>query len=310
MPMPDGQNPTPSTGSLADIAASLGVQLGGGSPMGATGSMQSQYLVYLGMGYAPVQTDTPFTKFQNHKPKTGDPNALMSDFENMANKDKHKWALWLTLAGFGGSIDVANAKSKADNMSEAEVNASYAELLSEAVNRYAMGQNLTPQDILEKAIQYRLSAAGLKWNGELDSLTLKKFDSMIATTEEGNPLANRTITSTSKSIDLFSPSEARGFARTALQAELGRDPTQAEYEDFLGALNASARANPNVTTTTQKFDAEGLQASTSSVTRGGIDPGQLSIEKAQRNPDWAEWQAMGTYAPALFSALNAPVPGV
>ena len=35
------------------------------------------------------------------------------------------------------------------------------------------------------------------------------------------------------SIDIYSPSQARGLLRSVLQQELGRDPTDDEFDDFL-----------------------------------------------------------------------------
>lgn len=87
----------------------------------------------------------------------------------------------------------------------------------------------------------------------------------------GRKQGPRTITQTSKSVNLTDPKTARAIAKQALRAELQRDPTKAEFATFIAGLGAAEKASPTVTKTTSKFDAEGTQTSSSSTTSGGVN---------------------------------------
>jgi hypothetical protein len=115
----------------------------------------------------------------------------------------------------------------------------------------------------------------------------------------------------------MNPEDAKNLVRGMLQQELGRDPTQGEYEDFLSAIHAAEAQDPTTQKTTSTYTLDNNDqlrlASQNTVTHAGIGAAgveQLAYERAQQQPSWAEWQAMGTYAPALFAALGATVPGV
>ena len=114
-------------------------------------------------------------------------------------------------------------------------------------------------------------------------------------------------------MDVLNPKDAKALTKAVLQQELGRDPTQGEYEDFLSALNAAERENPDVSHTTSTYRLDPVTqspylAKQRTVTQQGISEAglaQVAQEQAQRNPNWAEWQAMGTYVPALLQALGS-----
>jgi len=114
---------------------------------------------------------------------------------------------------------------------------------------------------------------------------------------------------TSTSIDLTSPEAARALITDELSRRLGRAANDGEVSAFTNTLNAAQRANPTVTQTTQSAD-QAVQGSSSSTTSGGVDAaaaGQMATDYAKSRPDYAEYQAAGTYMNYLFNALQAPV---
>lgn len=109
--------------------------------------------------------------------------------------------------------------------------------------------------------------------------------------------------STQTQVAITNPTAARELISQALMQRLGRKPTEDEFKTFTGLLNAAEQKNPYVTRTTYGADGQ----STSSSTTGGVNAGQFIDEQAMKLPDYAMWQAVGTYGQALFGALNSPV---
>lgn len=276
----------------------------------------SEPSVYLGMdsvhviapperGNAPLfrerQGDVPV-------PQTKTLSQMMTDFDHWNIKRKQDMARKLALAGFLGSPYKGETLDEfVKRQDYISVEQGYAQLLQSASSRYAAGQKVSPNQLLNQYIDYNKSTglfAGSAGAGGAGGT--------------GSPYANqtRTETNTSKSVDIWSPMDAKGLARATLQRELGRDPTQAEFEDFVAALQAKQRANPAVTRTTNttKYDKYGSPVNTnsSSTTTGGLTAqgiDEFATEQAQANPGWAEWQAVGTYFPAVMQMLGAGVPG-
>lgn len=256
---------------------------------------------------------------------------LLAQFEDMDAREQRRLALLLTIAGFGPSADLADAGAAAREMTLNETLNAYLELLDDAAGRYSRGQKVTPDQLLEQNIAYRLPR-GSDWDGSFDGLVDILHENDISTTgidlpgEEDKPKdlsGTRTTTQTNTSVsrDVMDPNDAMALTRAMLQRELGRDPTKAEFEDFISAVQAAQRRNPSKTTTTtttkSRLNKKGRvvdsDTSTDSTTQSGISSAgieDIALRKARANPDWAEWQAVGTYAPALFQALGATVPGV
>jgi hypothetical protein len=217
----------------------------------------------------------------------------------------------LAIAGFTSSavpLDAVDDFVKDSTLDEGI--AAYQALLETASSYYMnSGLQVTPEDVLKSRLAYRLKAQGVKWDGKLSSLSGDSFADVLK--NSGQSQAG-TYTTTTKSVDFMNPKDAKGLVQQTLQQQLGRDPTQAEYEDFLAAIHAAEKDDPSTTTTTYTLDDQGRQTDSSTVTHQGIGAtglAQMAQEKAQRQPGWAEWQAMGTYAPALFAALGSTVPG-
>lgn len=103
-------------------------------------------------------------------------------------------------------------------------------------------------------------------------------------------------TTTQRTITSLDP----GQAHEALRGLIGRAPTQAEIDKFSAAYNAAAKKHPRVTTNT--VDKDGNQ---SSVTTGGFDTEAVALQAAGENPEYASYQAVATFMPALEKAMQA-----
>ena len=116
-----------------------------------------------------------------------------------------------------------------------------------------------------------------------------------------------TRTSTSKSIAHVTEGEAWSSLQQTLSQMLGHDPSDQEVRDFTYRMNQLAAANPSISKTIAKYKA-GDVTSSSTTTEGGFsgaDVAQAAYQKAQGDPDYAEFQAGTTYYNAALSALGA-----
>ncbi len=285
--------------------------------------------------------------------KTDTIDQLLREFEEMDRAEQRRLTLLLAIAGYAGSVSLDDVGKAARDMTLNESLQAYLELLDDAAGRYARGQNVTPEQLLEQNVAYRLPR-GSEWDGSFDGLTDILSPNNLTTTgvelDEGTDWekekrqrererdkmeGTRTSTSTDSATttnvtrDIMDPDDAMALVRATLQRELERDPTKAEFEDFISAVQAAQRQNPTRTsssttretvasqTTNRRgrvVDSDSDVTTTSSstqhsgITQAGIE--DILLRRARANPDWAEWQAVGTYAPALFQALGATVPGV
>lgn len=220
-------------------------------------------------------------------------------FDDLDNDAIRTLAAKLAMAGYAGSISKDKVSAFVDDASKIEVRDAYMNLLNDAADRYASGKNIDPMDLLDEMVKFRAGDANIfDEDGNLDMSKVGTY---------GKP---RTVTTTSTSRDILNPDDARAITQGILQQELGRDPTDAEYEDFVDTLQAAVKRNPRHTTTTSRYDADGNLVSQDQTTSGGMSESALALraqEEARSQPDWAEWQAVGTYAPALMQALGATV---
>jgi hypothetical protein len=336
-PTPSGTNP--ATNSYSQFAATYGGAIGGmpaaggGTPAPGSGSSSSSTpppLVYVKDIEGPLQDirDIPMHS-QPGYPHTGKVKTqLISEallkFDKMTAEQQRKTLRLLAIGGFTSSfvpLDKVDDYVKESTLDEGRD--AYKNLL-ETASDYFVGSSLhvTPDDVLRSRVGYRLKGAGVKWDGNLNSFD-DGLGSAVKAAEDSSTTSTAVIpkpgsyTTKSSSVDFMNPQDAKNMVRSTLQAELGRDPTQGEYEDFLSAVHAAEASNPSTQTTTSKYVLDkndnlrlAAQHSTSQQGIGSAGLEQIAYEKAQRQPGWAEWQAMGTYAPALFQALSATVPGV
>jgi hypothetical protein len=272
--------------------------------------------------------------------KTRTIDRLLREFEDMDRQQQRRLTLLLTIGGYAGSVDLEDAGKAARSLTLNDTLQAYLALLDDAAGRYARGQNVTPEQLLEQNVAYRLPR-GVEWDGTYGDLTDVLHDNNIDISGIDEPEKEKdlsgtrtttstdTATSSNVSRDIMDPNDAMALTRAMLQRELQRDPTKAEFEDFISAVQAAQRANPTRTsskvtrdtTTTSTTNKRGrvidsdtdTDTSTSSTQHSGISQAGIEdvlLRRARANPDWAEWQAVGTYAPALFQALGSTVPGV
>lgn len=332
----DPQTP-PGTTNITDFLASYGAGGGGGVPSAGlpVGGLVAPDVPRVYMGHTPTTypgageaTPRGFGS-QTYKVKGVTKEATLEQalarFDNLSFTEQRNMLRLLAIAGFAGPIAFEDIDEYVNAASQGDARAAYSSLLDTASDYY-MNSNraVTPNDVLRSAIAYRLDAYGVNWDGNFDSFQSgipKAMSKAAASASGAGTLASGydpadfpyKKTTTSKSVDVLNPKDAKALTRAVLQQELGRDPTQGEYEDFLSALNAAEAENPDVsrTTTTYRLDpvTEGPYVSKQrTVTTQGIGEAglsQVAYDKAQRNPNWAEWQAMGTYFPALLSALGS-----
>lgn len=244
--------------------------------------------------------------------------SVMSEFEYFSTEKKKTLAKQLFMAGFLSKPD-ANLM---------DLQEAYGNLLASAASRYAQGQQITPRRLLENNIRYNLAAAGVHVKGKFsDKNSNGWFQKLLGSDGGSSSLAHSagagatrdpeldlsgTFTSKSKSVDIWSPTDARGLIRATLRRELDRDPTEVEFEEFVSTLQAAQRKHPATTTTTVTRNKDGDVTDQSSVTRGGLGSTgiqEIAQREAESNPHWAEWQAVGTFFPALMDALGSAVPG-
>lgn len=327
----------PSTQGTPGANWAAAIQAAGASrgPMPAAQDDPLSALVYLGTGVRGSTDATPqgygSSGASTPAEATASIDSLLQRFEQMDARQQRRLALLLTLGGFAASVPIEEASRAAREMTLNQTLESYLELLNDAAGRYnGRGQKITPDQLLQQNIAYRLPR-GANWDGTFDGLTDILHENNISTTgvegveeaEVKDLSGTRSSTSTNTSVnrDVMDPNDAMALTRAMLQRELGRDPTKAEFEDFVSAVQAAQRSHPtktttkstNTVTTNKKGRVVDSDSSSSSTTTGGISQAGLEdilLRRARQNPDWAEWQAVGTYAPALFQALGATVPGV
>jgi hypothetical protein len=91
--------------------------------------------------------------------------------------------------------------------------------------------------------------------------------------------------STQQTIDLSSPSQARGLLMQTMSGVLGRDPSEEEYKDFIARLSEAEQANPTV-----------VSATGDTVTRsGGMDAGVFAVDYAKAQEGFEDRQANNYY---------------
>lgn len=312
-----------STSSMADLMMSTSASFGGQPLAGAGAAAQQQDPpVFLGERYGDTRSsdDTPRgfgsgTRELQFKLKSR--QQMLKEFEKKPRKEQRKIALMLTLAGYAGRGSLENAKEDAREMTLGETMAAYADLLEDSSSRFAAGQRITPDQLLSRAIAYRLPNKA-DWSGKLEdlntSLSKAGVEVNLDDPEEEAPTSGKEV-STDRRVDFMDPADAKALTRGLLQRELGRDPTQAEFEDFLGAIHAAEAQGAATSRTVTNWQDDGTgnpRTDTNTTTHQGIGAAGIEdqmLEKARQQPGWAEWQAVGTYAPALFEALGATVPG-
>lgn len=318
-----GPAATNSYSALVQAYGGSSMPSGGSGSSGSSSTASTEPRVYIGshdiLGPIPGSYFDNPSAFINAKPNAHDVSVdrlptiskAATRFDRMTAAEQHDMVRLLVIAGYFGKVDLKDVDEAVKSIGLLDARSAYIDLLNDTSSYNSSGLKVTPSDVLRSAVAYRLQAEGVRWDGDLKAFDkgLQSFAEDLA--EKGEDLSG-TFTTTTKSVNIMDPMDAKYLTRGMLQQELGRDPTQAEYEDFLSAVNAAERHNPSISKHTVTTDEEGRVVNQKTVTHGGISSAginQMLYNKAQAQPGWAEWQAMGTYAPALFAALGATVPG-
>lgn len=117
---------------------------------------------------------------------------------------------------------------------------------------------------------------------------------------------------TDVAIEEMDPATARRMVQTAAREFLGKDPSEAQIDDFIARAQLVAKQNPRITKTTSQLDAEGvITDQTSSTTGGGqavTDQALLEAEEMMKaDPEYGEIQASTFYFNALQDAIGSTV---
>lgn len=186
------------------------------------------------------------------------------------------------IASIGAKFVAAGWLQPGDEANFDKVSAAYQRVLEMAALMYKAGRYVTPDEVLNSYI------GGAS----------------------GGVSRPASYAETSKSVDLTNPKTARALLKQSLQDRLGRDPSAAEQQAFIAALNAAERENPTIRTSKYKLNPETQQYQmVSQTTAGGLDPSAYLDEYAEghNQKEYGAYQAATTYFNALLQAIGAPV---
>lgn len=213
-------------------------------------------------------------------PKGQTLTSLLQQFDSLSHKDYEAFKKKLIAAGYAS-----------DSSTPIDVRNGYVSMLNDVYGMQQTGAALTPTAFLNNLIRQQ----GLNPHDLSGS--------------SGSGSEPKTYTNTATSVYDLTPDNARATLREALQAKLGRDPTQAEIRDFIDAAQTRATNNPTTSTTTYHTDGNGNTTSNTSTDQGFSEANlqEMALRRAKQAPDYAKYQASSLYYPALVSALGATV---
>ena len=266
--------------------------------------------IMLGMGgrqstTKPGTTDIPVKG--GRAPMMATPFALLQTFDAMSQAEYQKFKNKLVAAGFVSKDSFPS-----------DVRDVWAGILSDVQSAQAMGAKVTPFQFLNSLI---------KKNGfdPKDIPGKAGWDpTEAATAAQGDGFTPST--STVKSVYDLDPADAEDLLKQTLAQKLGRDPSREEVEDFVDAVKARALQDPSTVTTRSRrgdlSDQAGPGTQVEVIRQGGKaystvtevtvgfdeqDAMRIADRRAQNAPDYASYQAVSTYFPALLSALGSTV---
>ncbi len=301
--------------SIADSLGANNPASGLGGLNGPPPKVTDASTVYLGttpasggprQGHTHAGTDDyePYTPAQD---KTTTLGQAKLGYYQMSRQDQLSFQLAAQLAGIVTTT----------HPTEAEFATAYASLAAEAANYYAIGNKVTPNDVL---------------NMDLADRGLKIDDKGNVVQADGSPLGQAVDKTQSVTTTEFTdPGTAFMILHNNMQAMLGRDPTPQEIQQYLSALHAYEASHPNQTSTTigatsngVAVDANGNVVDTSGQTDtvksqtvsegtsrpfGATSPTGDMVARNQimQTPDYGAYQAATTYMSALLAAIKGPV---
>ena len=195
------------------------------------------------------------------------------------------------------------------------VRSAYASLLDQMVSVQAAGNQISPQAYVNNLIR-------------MNGLDPSKIGSSV---DFSTKAAAKPWTKTQTSVYDLSPEDARASLEDTMTKMLGRAPTEEEIHDFINAAQTAAKKDPTTATATFTPGDTGLSGDSSTQdTSGGVttqtdangttvidqhqgfsaqDVAQMAQNRAKNAPDYAEYQAVATYFPALQQMLGASAGG-
>jgi len=138
-----------------------------------------------------------------------------------------------------------------------------------------------------------------------DVLDMQKAEAKAAGITILDP--NRTESVVQRSVHDITEGQAWSTLQNTLSGMLGRDPSDQELRDYTYRMNQLAAANPSITNSIAKYK-DGRVVSQNSTTQTGFtadDMAQSAYERAQDNPEYAEYQSATVYFNAAQDALGA-----
>lgn len=157
---------------------------------------------------------------------------------------------------------------------------------------------------LEEAAQF--SAAGKK----VSPWDTAKLLAGVSGLADQDVKFNGTKSYTRKQTNLANPADARELVREVVRDQIGRAPTEEEYQAFVGMLTEAQRANPTMQTDTVTYE-NGEEVSSASTTEAGIGSAGLAgmaRDRARQMPEYGAYQAATRLWNSLLNdIINSPV---
>ena len=222
--------------------------------------------------------------------KWATPDQAASDIYSWSDDKMAQFRNRLTLAGYKG-----------DQMSRADLIASWGDLVKVSAGYGAKGQKIGPWELLSSR------AGGGSGGGATASATGPGNNyAQNPQTGELAYIGPSQVTSQSRDVNYTDPDTARSIVNRTMQGFLGRDPTKSEIRDFTDALHQAEANNPLVTEKTEFFNDKGESTKVESVSSGGLSPNvstQMAEDEAKSSSEYGSVQAATTYMDALRSLV-------
>lgn len=258
-----------STNSFNDAVKKAGQSISANNLASSSGSAKDPP-VYLGAKYKPGTDAYHEMIRRGHSPDNVlGVSAAQQMYFGFDQKTRDKFLSQLQLAGYDAST-----------LNDNKLSQLWAGYVAQAAGYYASGKKVTPWDVIAKDMTQRESVAAAQ---------------------------PRTVTSTQVQAQMSSRTDASALFEQAASSLLGRAPTKSESSKFFGALNKYEKANPQTTTTTTDYSAEGDVTGQKSTSSGGVSAdarAYLAEQQAKADPEYGAYQAATTYMGALMQAIK------
>ena len=172
---------------------------------------------------------------------------------------------------------------------------------------------VTTSDVMEAWT--KMVSASSSYNAERSD----KPDAWISPWEAINKFAGRDLAGADGAVDLFKPvtttqvnhrkfgvGDIQGSLEQIFQSQMGRTPKKGELEAYRKMVQAAYDRNPERSTQTTTYDANG-NPTVNSTSSGGIDVNSTLLDQVQGTNEADAYQAGVTYMQAIQQAIASPV---